>query len=165
MYCQCVSPYRTNGAYSWDLRDVWCGFSACVSFNSRVTSAIPVFTTTTPEPTQTGCSPDRFPACMLPSPDYTDAPLDLSGVQHNNSARYILRFQTVQLCGWLGSDQSLYGSLRYYQWKILKHCGMCHQYCYIKTVILVRNIEFKINKDVHNHPCPKYLLLTYCVCK
>ena len=40
----------------WNLRELWCGFSACASFNSRVTSAIPVFTTTTPEPTQTGCS-------------------------------------------------------------------------------------------------------------
>ena len=40
----------------WDLRDLWCGFSACVSLNSRVTSAIPVFTTTMPEPTQSGCS-------------------------------------------------------------------------------------------------------------
>ena len=39
----------------WDLRDLWCGFSACSSFNSRVTSAIPVFATTMPEPTQTGC--------------------------------------------------------------------------------------------------------------
>ena len=40
----------------WDLRNMWCGFSACASFNSRVTSAILVFTTTTPEPTQTACS-------------------------------------------------------------------------------------------------------------
>ena len=40
----------------WDLRDLWCGFPACASFNSRVTSAIPVFTTTTPEQTQTRCS-------------------------------------------------------------------------------------------------------------
>ena len=54
--------------------------------------------------------------------------------------------------------------LIYYQWKILKRCWMCHQYCYIKTVILARKSEFKINKVVYNHPCPRNLLLTNCIC-
>ena len=74
--------------------------------------------------------------------------------------RYISRYTTHDM----GHD-TIQNQLIYYQWKILKHCGMCHQYCYINTVILARNSEFKINKDVHNHPCPKYLLLTNCVCK
>ena len=74
--------------------------------------------------------------------------------------RYISRYTTHDMV-----HDTIQNQLIYYQWKILKHCGMCHQYCYIKTVILARNSEFKINKDVHNHPCPKYLLLTNCVCK
>ena len=74
--------------------------------------------------------------------------------------RYISRYTTHDMV-----HDTIQNQLIYYQWKILKHCGMCHQYCYIKTVILARNSEFKINKDVHNHPCPKYLLLTSCVCK
>ena len=74
--------------------------------------------------------------------------------------RYISRYTTHDMV-----HDTIQNQLIYYQWKILKHCGMCHQYCYIKTVILARNREFKINKDVHNHPCPKYLLLTNCVCK
>ena len=74
--------------------------------------------------------------------------------------RYISRYTTHDMV-----HDTIQNQLIYYQWKILKHCGMCHQYCYIKTVILARNSEFKINKDVHNHPCPKYLLLNNCVCK
>ena len=74
--------------------------------------------------------------------------------------RYISRYTAHDMV-----HDTIQNQLIYYQWKILKHCGMCHQYCYIKTVILARNSEFKINKDVHNHPCPKYLLLTNCVCK
>ena len=74
--------------------------------------------------------------------------------------RYISRYTTHDMV-----HDTIQNQLICYQWKILKHCGMCHQYCYIKTVILARNSEFKINKDVHNHPCPKYLLLTNCVCK
>ena len=74
--------------------------------------------------------------------------------------RYISRYTTHDMV-----HDTIQNQLIYYQWKILQHCGMCHQYCYIKTVILARNSEFKINKDVHNHPCPKYLLLTNCVCK
>ena len=74
--------------------------------------------------------------------------------------RYISRYTTHDMV-----HDTIQNQLIYYQWKILKHCGMCHQYCYIKTVILARNKEFKINKDVHNQPCPKYLLLTNCVCK
>ena len=74
--------------------------------------------------------------------------------------RYISRYTTHDMV-----HDTIQNQLIYYQWKILKHCGMCHQYCYIKTVILARNSEFKINKDVHNHPCPKYLVLTNCVCK
>ena len=69
--------------------------------------------------------------------------------------RYISRYTTHDMV-----HDTIQNQLIYYHWKILKHCGMCHQYCYIKTVILARNSEFKINKDVHNHPCPKYLLLT-----
>ena len=57
-----------------DLRDLWCGFSACASFNSRVTSAIPVFITTTPESTETGCSTGFWVVIQF----------DL----HNNSKRY-----------------------------------------------------------------------------
>ena len=74
--------------------------------------------------------------------------------------RYISRYTTHDMV-----HDTIQNQLIYYQWKILKHCGMCHQYCYIRTVILARNSKFKINKDVHNHPCPKYLLLTNCVCK
>ena len=74
--------------------------------------------------------------------------------------RYISRYTTHDMV-----HDTIQNQLIYYQWKILKHCGMCHQYCYIKTVILARNSEFKINKDLHNHPCPKYQLLTNCVCK
>ena len=74
--------------------------------------------------------------------------------------RYISRYTTHDMV-----HDTIQNQLIYYQWKIWKHCGMCHQYFYIKTVILARNSEFKINKDVHNHPCPKYLLLTNCVCK
>ena len=74
--------------------------------------------------------------------------------------RYISRYTTHDMV-----YDTIQNQLIYYQWKILKHCGMCHQYCYIKTVILARNSEFKINKDVHNHPCPKYLLLPNGVCK
>ena len=74
--------------------------------------------------------------------------------------RYISRYTTHDMI-----HDTIQNQLIYYQWKILKHCGMSHQYCYIKTVILARNSEFKINKDVHNHPCPIYLLLTNCVCK
>ena len=74
--------------------------------------------------------------------------------------RYISRYTTHDMV-----HDTIQNQLIYYQWKILKHCGMCRQYCYIKAVILARNSEFKINKDVHNHPCLKYLLLTNCVCK
>ena len=74
--------------------------------------------------------------------------------------RYISRYTTHDMV-----HDTIQNQLIYYQWKIWKHCGMCHQYFYIKTVILARNSEFEINKDVHNHPCPKYLLLTNCVCK
>ena len=74
--------------------------------------------------------------------------------------RYISRYTTHDMV-----HDGIQNQLIYYQWKIWKHCGMCHQYFYIKTVILARNSEFEINKDVHNHPCPKYLLLTNCVCK
>ena len=74
--------------------------------------------------------------------------------------RYISRYTTHDMV-----HDTIQNQLIYYQWKILKHCGMCQQYCYIKTVILARNSEFKINKDVHNHPCPKYLLLPNGVCK
>ena len=87
--------------------------------------------------------------------------LDVRGVTIRLATiRYISRYTTHDMV-----HDTIQNQLIYYQWKILKHCGMCHQYCYIKTVILARNSEFKINKDVHNHPCPKYLLLTNCVCK
>ena len=69
----------------WDLRDLWCGFSACASFNSRMTSAILVFTTTTPEPTQTGRS-TRF--CVAIQFDW-----------HNNSARCIGVFKQFNYAG------------------------------------------------------------------
>ena len=54
--------------------------------------------------------------------------------------RYISRYTTHDMV-----HDTIQNQLIYYQWKILKHCGMCHQYCYIKTVILARNSEFKIN--------------------
>ena len=69
----------------WDLRDLWCGFSACASFNSWVTSAIPVFTTTTPEPTQTGCSTGFWVAIQF----------DL----HNNSEPCTLSFKQFNYPG------------------------------------------------------------------
>ena len=55
--------------------------------------------------------------------------------------RYISRYTTHDMV-----HDTIQNQLIYYQWKILKHCGMCHQYCYIKTVILARNSEFKIIK-------------------
>ena len=63
----------------WDLRDLWCGLSACASFNSRATSEIPVFTTTTPEPTKPGCSTRFWVAIQFHL--------------HNNSARCALSFK------------------------------------------------------------------------
>ena len=71
--------------------------------------------------------------------------------------RYISRCTTHDMV-----HDTIQNQLIYCQWKILKRCGMCHQYCYIKTVILAWKIEFKINKVVYNHP--RYLFLTYCVC-
>ena len=71
----------------WDLRNLWCGFSACASFNSRVTSAIPVFSTTTPEPTQTGRSTGFWVTIQF---DW-----------HKNSARYIGGFKQFNYAsGW-----------------------------------------------------------------
>ena len=69
----------------WDLRNLSCGFSAGASFNSRVTSAIPVFTTTTPEPKQTGRS-TGFWVVM---------PIDW----HNNSVRCIGGFKQFNYAG------------------------------------------------------------------
>ena len=69
----------------WDLRNLWCGFSAGASFNSRVTSAIPVFTTTTPEPRQTGRSTGFWVAIQF---DW-----------HNNSVRCIGGFKQFNYAG------------------------------------------------------------------
>ena len=69
----------------WDQRDLWCGLSACASFNSWVTSAIPVFTTNTPEPTQTGRSTGFWVAIQF---DW-----------HNNSARCIGDFKQFNYAG------------------------------------------------------------------
>ena len=72
--------------------------------------------------------------------------------------RYISQYNTHDTV-----HDMIQNQLIYYQWKILKRCGMCHQYYYIKTVILVTKSEFEINKVVYNHPCSRYLLLTNCV--
>ena len=69
----------------WDQRDLWCGFSACASINSWVTSAIPVFTTPTPEPTQTGRS--------------TGFGVTIQFDWHNNSARCIGDFKQFNYAG------------------------------------------------------------------
>ena len=42
--------------------------------------------------------------------------------------RYISRYTTHDMV-----HDTIQNQLIYYQWKILKHCGMCHQYCYIKA--------------------------------
>ena len=69
----------------WDLRNLWCGFSARASFNNRVTSTIPEFTTTMPEPTQTGRSTGFWVGIQF---DW-----------HNNSARCIAGFKQFNYAG------------------------------------------------------------------
>ena len=69
----------------WDLRNLWCGFSARTSFNSQVISTIPEFTTTTPEPTQTGRSTGFWVGIHF---DW-----------HNNSVRCIAGFKQFNYAG------------------------------------------------------------------
>ena len=69
----------------WDMRHLWCGFSTCASFNSQVTTKIPVFTTTKPTPIQPGCSTGFWVAIHF----------DL----HNNSARYTSSFKQFNYAG------------------------------------------------------------------
>ena len=69
----------------WDQRDLWCRFSVCASFNIWVTSAFPVFTTTTPEPTLTGRSTGYWVAIQF---DW-----------QNNSARCIGDFKQSNYAG------------------------------------------------------------------
>ena len=103
----------------WDLRDLLCRFSACASFNSRVTSAIPVFTMTMPEPTRTGCSTGFWVAIQFD--------------MHNNSARCIASFkqggwEVTSLCIVVSADMHLFfGLISIYF--ILTWISMCYPTC------------------------------------
>ena len=66
-----------------------------------------------------------------------------------------IRWATIRYISWYTTHNTVHDTIQnqliYYQWKILKRCGMCHQYCYIKTVILARKSEFKINLYIIIH--------------
>ena len=81
----CLTIQIKRGRALRSEESVMRGFSVHASFNNRVTSAIPVFTATTPKPRQTGCFTGFWVAIQF---DW-----------HNNSAQCIGGFKQFNYAG------------------------------------------------------------------
>ena len=73
---------------------------------------------------------------------------DLRGLESHVTSRGVtIRWATIRYISRYTTHDTVHDMIQnqliYYQWKILKRCGMCHQYSYTKTVILVRKVNLK----------------------